>query len=51
MGKLGILGLTISEEYGGVGASVSDYINAYGIISRECSTGVIKRSYALLILF
>lgn len=49
MRKLGILGLTISEEYGGVGASVSDYINAVRIISRECSTtGVILSAHTSL---
>lgn len=49
MGKLGLLGLTISEEYGGVGATVGDYINAVRIISRECATtGVILSAHTSL---
>lgn len=49
MSKLGFLGLTISQEYGGVGASVSDYINAVRIISRECATtGVILSAHTSL---
>lgn len=51
MGKLGLLGLTISEEYGGVNATVGDYINAVRIISRECATtGVVLSAHTSLLV-
>lgn len=49
MGSLGLLGLVIPTIYGGVGASVSDYINAVREISKSCATtGVILSAHTSL---
>lgn len=49
MGKLGLLGLTINDRYGGANAKYGDYINAVRILSQECATtGVILSAHTSL---
>ena len=49
MAELGILGLPFESNYGGVGASYTDYVDAVRILSKYCATtGVILSAHTSL---